>query len=50
LAYLSLKVAPASTREERAAALQRAAEDSMAEAPGARHWATERGIKWPGRR
>jgi uncharacterized protein (TIRG00374 family) len=49
VAYLSLKVGPASTREERAAALQRAAEDSMAEAPTPRRWAEERGINLPGR-
>jgi len=48
LAYLSLKVGPASTREERSAALRRAAEDSMAEAPGARRWAEDKGINLPG--
>jgi hypothetical protein len=48
LAYVSLKVGPASTREERAAVLRRAAEESMAEAHDARDWARERGIKLPG--
>jgi len=48
LAYLSLKVGPASTGEERASALRRAAEESMAEAQTARRWAEERGINLPG--
>jgi uncharacterized protein (TIRG00374 family) len=48
LAYLSLKVGPASTGKERAAALRRAAEDSMAEAPDRRRWAEDRGINLPG--
>jgi len=48
LSYLSLKVGPTSTREERAAALQRAAEDSVSEAHDRRHWAQDRGIKLPG--
>jgi len=47
LSYLSLKVGPKSTRQERAAALRRAAEDSLAEAPDPRQWAKERGIKLP---
>jgi len=49
LSYLSLKVGPASTREERAAVLRQAAEESIAEAHDPRQWATERGIKLPGR-
>ena len=48
LAYLSLKVGPASTREERASALRRAAEESVAEAHDPRQWAKDRGIKLPG--
>ena len=48
LAYLSLKVGPASSREERASALRRAAEDSIAEAQSPRRWAKDRGIKLPG--
>ena len=48
LAYLSLKVGPASSREERASALRRAAEDSIAEAESPRRWAEDRGIKLPG--
>ena len=49
LSYLSLKLGPTSTREERAAALRQAAEESIAEAQDPRQWATERGIKLPGR-
>jgi uncharacterized protein (TIRG00374 family) len=48
LAYLSLKVGPSSTREERAEALERATEDSMSAAPTPRRWARERGIRLPG--
>ncbi|HEX7277450.1 MAG TPA: YbhN family protein, partial [Acidimicrobiales bacterium] len=48
LAYLSLKVGPASTREERKAALRRAAEESIAEAEDPRTWAEDRGIRLPG--
>jgi uncharacterized protein (TIRG00374 family) len=48
LAYLSLKVGPASTREERASALRQAAEESLAEAHDPRQWAKERGIRLPG--
>ena len=48
LAYLSLKVGPAATREERATALRQAAEDSMTDAPDAREWAKDKGIKLPG--
>ena len=48
LAYLSLKVGPASTGGERAAALRRAAEESIAEADDPRQWAEERGIRLPG--
>ncbi len=48
VSYLSLKVGAASTAEEKAAALRRAAEDSLAEAHDARQWAKERGIKLPG--
>jgi uncharacterized protein (TIRG00374 family) len=47
LAYLSLKVGPASTGESRAAALRQAAEESLAEAPHPRDWAEERGIRLP---
>ena len=49
LAYLSLKVGPASRpRAERAAALRRAAEESIAEAQDPRQWAEDRGIRLPG--
>ncbi len=48
LAYLSLKVGPASTREERKAALRRAAEESIAAADDPRTWAQDRGIRLPG--
>ena len=48
LSYLSLKLGPSSTREDRAAALRRAAEDSIAEAATPRRWAEDRGIKLPG--
>jgi uncharacterized protein (TIRG00374 family) len=48
LSYLSLKVGPASTREERAAALREAAEESMSTAPDPRQWAKDRGIRLPG--
>jgi uncharacterized protein (TIRG00374 family) len=48
LSYLSLKVGPASTREERSTMLRQAAEASISEAPDARQWAKERGIKLPG--
>lgn len=48
VSYLSLKVGPAATGEEKAAALRRAAEASIAEAHDAREWAKERGIKLPG--
>lgn len=48
LAYLSLKVGPASSRAERAAALERAAEDSMSEAQTPRRWAKDKGIRLPG--
>ena len=48
VAYLSLKVGPTSTTEEKAAALRQAAEDSMAEAHDARQWAKDRGIRLPG--
>jgi uncharacterized protein (TIRG00374 family) len=50
LAYLSLRVGPASTREARAAALRQAAEDTIAEAAKPREWAKDRGIKLPGGR
>lgn len=49
LSYLSLKVGPASTREERAEALRRAAEESISEAHHPRQWAKDRGIKLPGK-
>ena len=48
LSYLSLKLGPTSSREDRAAALRRAAEDSIAEADTPRRWAEDRGIKLPG--
>jgi len=48
LAYLSLKVGPRSTREERAAALRQAAEESLADAEDPRKWAEDRGISLPG--
>jgi len=48
LSYLSLKVGPVSTGEERAATLRRAAEESIAEAHDPRQWARDRGIKLPG--
>lgn len=48
LAYLSLKVGPASTRAERAAVLREAAEESISESPDPRQWAKDRGIKLPG--
>lgn len=47
LSYLSLKVGPTSTREERGDALRRAAEESIADAHDPREWARERGIKLP---
>jgi hypothetical protein len=47
LAYVSLLVGPASTREARAAALQQAAEESITEAARPREWAEDRGIKLP---
>lgn len=47
LSYLSLKLGPTSTREERGAALRRAAEESIAEAHDPRQWAKERGIRLP---
>lgn len=47
LSYLSLKVGPASTRGERAAALRLAAEESIAEASDPRQWAEDRGIRLP---
>ena len=48
LSYLSLKVGPATARGERAAALRRAAEESIAEAHDRRKWAEDRGIRLPG--
>ena len=49
VSYLSLKLGPASTREEKAAVrLRQAAEESMAQAEHPREWAKERGIKVPG--
>jgi len=48
LAYLSLKVGPASAGEGRAAALRRAAEESIAAAEDPRRWADERGLRLPG--
>ena len=47
LAYLSLKVGPATAKGERAAILRRAAEESIADAPDPRQWAEERGIRMP---
>ncbi len=47
LAYLSLKVGPASARGERAAVLRRAAEESIAAAEDPRKWAEDRGIRLP---
>jgi uncharacterized protein (TIRG00374 family) len=47
VAYLSLKVGPATARGERADALRRAAEESIAAAPDPRQWAEERGIRIP---
>jgi putative heme transporter len=48
VAYLSLKVGPATAKGERAAILRRAAEESIAAAPDPRQWAEERGIRLPG--
>jgi len=45
LSYLSLKMGPASTRRERAVALTRAAEESVARAEDPRQWAKDRGIR-----
>jgi uncharacterized protein (TIRG00374 family) len=47
LSYLSLKVGPATAKGERADALRRAAEESIAEAQDARQWAEDRGIRLP---
>ncbi len=47
LAYLSLKVGPASARGGRAAELRRAAEESIAAAEDPRKWAEDRGIRLP---
>lgn len=49
LAYLSLKVGPASTRQERALALRRVAEESVAGAENPSRWARHKGIRLPRR-
>jgi uncharacterized protein (TIRG00374 family) len=48
LSYVSLKVGKAASGAERAAALRRMAEDSIAEAEDPREWAKKRGINLPG--
>jgi uncharacterized protein (TIRG00374 family) len=48
VSYLSLKVGPAASSEERAEALKAAARESMAHAPDPREWAKDKGIRLPG--
>ena len=47
LAYLSLKVGPAATREDKAEELRRAAERSMEERERTRQWAERTGLRVP---
>ena len=42
-----MKVGPASTRRERAEALRREAEETLAEGADPREWARQHGIKVP---